>query len=182
VKPWRVRRDRLLLERQWLIVREQEIELPHGGSIDEFHLIEAPDWVAVLALTTENQVVFVDQYRHGAERVSRELPAGVIDVGETPEQAARRELLEETGFSAESFTLLVSVSTEPSRHTNRAHFFFASGARRVREQEVDASENISVALMSPSEILPAIASGQIIHGVHIGPILLADRRGFVDLG
>ena len=179
MKHWRVRESRTLLERRWLKVHEQRIDLPHGGEIDEFHLIEAPDWVAVLALTETGDVVMVEQYRHGAARISRELPAGVIDEGESPEEAARRELLEETGYSSIAFRLIIAINTEPSRHTNRAHFFFAEGARLAQEQKLDPSENIRVCLVSPAELLESIETGAFAHGVHIGPILLAVRRGWL---
>lgn len=179
MKPWRVVASRSLLERRWLEIHEQRIALPRGGEIDEFHLIEAPDWVAVLSLTEEGNVVCVEQYRHGAGNVSLELPAGVIDSGESPEESARRELLEETGYAADRWLPLLSVNTEPSRHTNRAHFYFASGARLVEAQRLDASEDIRVRLMPPHELLHAIESGAWLHGVHIGPILLAFKRGWL---
>jgi 8-oxo-dGTP pyrophosphatase MutT (NUDIX family) len=181
MKPWSVMQSRVIVERRWLTVHEQRIALPHGGEIDEFHLIEACDWASVVAVTEAGQVVFVDQYRHGAARVSRELPAGVIDAGETAEQAARRELEEETGFVAETWLPLFTTHTEPSRHTNRAHFFFAKGARLASAQNMDPSENIQVALMEPKDIVPAIERGQIMHGVHVGAILLAARRGLLSL-
>jgi len=181
MKPWSVTETRTIVARRWLSVHEQRIALPHGGEIDEFHVIEAPDWASVLALTEGGQVVFVDQYRHGAARVSRELPAGVIDAGETPEEAARRELEEETGFVADAWQPLLSVNTEPSRHTNRAFFFFARGARRVAEQRMDPCENIRVVTMDPREIVPAIERGTILHGVHVGAILLAAQRGWLSL-
>lgn len=181
MKPWSVKQSRTLVDRRWLKIHEQHIVLPHGGEIDEFHLVEAPDWSSVLATTEEGQVVFVEQYRHGAARLSRELPAGVIDAGESPEAAARRELLEETGYTASTFEPLITVNTEPSRHTNRAHFFFARGARKVAEQHVDPSENIQVVLMKPDEILGAIERGLVIHGVHVGAILLAAQRGLLSL-
>lgn len=165
-----------------LAVRQERIELPHGGEIDEFHVIVAPDWTGILALTETGEVVLVEQYRHGAGRVSRELPAGVIDRGESPLDAAVRELREETGFEAKNFAPLLTVQTEPSRHTNRAHFFFASGARRVASQNLDASEHIHVVLVDPRTLVAAIESGAIHHGVHVAAILLAGRRGLIDLG
>jgi 8-oxo-dGTP pyrophosphatase MutT (NUDIX family) len=179
MKPWRVLAQTTLLRRQWLEIQEQRIELPHGGEIDEFHLIRAPDWVAILAATSDDRVVCVEQYRHGAGRVCLELPAGVVDAGESPLETARRELLEETGHAADEWQPLLSVNTEPSRHTNRAHFFFASGARVVDAQKLDASENIAVRLLTPSELMSAVESGTIVHGVHVGPILMAFRRGLI---
>ena len=170
------------MQRRWLTVHEQHIDLPHGGEIEEFHLVETPDWVAVLALEAEGRVVLVDQYRHGAGRTSRELPAGVIEPGESPEQAACRELLEETGYEATRCEPLIVVSTEPSRHTNRAHFFFAAGARRVREQRPDACENIAVVLVEQRELAREIDAGRILHGLHVGAILLAAHRGLIRLG
>lgn len=181
MKPWVVKESQTVVDRRWLRVHSQHIELPHGGEIGEFHLIEAPDWAAVLAKTEDGQIVFVEQYRHGATRTSRELPAGVIDRGETAEAAARRELLEETGYEAAHIEPLLTVNTEPSRHTNKAHFYFASGARLVGSQQMDPCENIHVVLMDPSEILGAIEQGHILHGVHVGAILLAARRGLISL-
>jgi 8-oxo-dGTP pyrophosphatase MutT (NUDIX family) len=179
MKPWQVVQSRTLLDRRWLKVEAQRIALPQGGEIEEFHRIVSPDWVAVLALTPAGQVIVVDQYRHGAGRVSRELPAGVIDAGESPEAAARRELLEETGYEADELRLLSAVATEPARHTTRATFLFATGARRVSEPRPDASEQIEVRLLSPTELVASIDDGTLFHGVHIGAISTAFRRGWL---
>lgn len=181
MKPWQVLESRTLVERPWLRVDEQRVALPHGGTINEFHLITSPDWVAVLALTEAGRVVLVEQYRHGAAKTSRELPAGVIDPGETPLAAAQRELLEETGHaaSADDWQPLITVQTEPARHTTRAHFFFARRAKRVSEPRVDANENIDVHLLTVDELLTSIDEGQLFHGVHVGAILTAERRGWL---
>jgi 8-oxo-dGTP pyrophosphatase MutT (NUDIX family) len=179
MQAWRVLERRMILDRRWLRIEEQRIGLPNGGEIREFHRIESPDWAAVLALTTDSKLVLVEQYRHGAERASRELPAGVVDAGETPLEAARRELLEETGFAAEHWRPLSSVFTEPARHTTRAHFFFATGARRLAEPRVDASESIEVCLLTRPELFAAIDDGSLFHGVHIGAIGTALRRGWL---
>ena len=181
MEPWKVLDSRTVLKRRWLVVHQQHVRLPTGHEIEEFHVLESPDWVAVLALTPEGRVVMVDQYRHGAARTSRELPAGVIDAGESPLEAAKRELLEETGYVADSWEPLVEVNTEPSRHTSRAIFLFASGARRVAEPNPDASENIEVVTLSVAELLEAATGGLMIHGLHLGPILLAERRGLLAM-
>lgn len=181
MKPWRVVDSSVLLERKWLTVRQERIELPQGGEIEEFHVIKAPDWTGILALAADDHVVMVEQYRHGAGRVSRELPAGVVDGHESVLDAAVRELREETGYEAEDWQPLLTVNTEPSRHTNRAHFFFARNARKVAEQKLDESEHIRVVLVSLRELVPSIERGEIFHGVHVAAILLAAHRGLVRL-
>jgi 8-oxo-dGTP pyrophosphatase MutT (NUDIX family) len=179
VKRWTVQSSQLLLDRKWLRLRQEHVVLPSGVEIDEFHVIESTDWVATLALTDDGHVVLVDQYRHGVGCVSRELPAGVIDPRESPLDAARRELLEETGYEAPDWQPLLSVATEPSRHTNRAHFFVATGARRVATPRLDASEDIDVCLMTPPALLASIDAGAIVHGLHVAAVLTAVRRGYL---
>lgn len=176
---WRVLESRVVLDRPWLRVRQERVALPSGVEIDEFHVVEGVDWVAVLAITDAREVVTVEQYRHGLGGTSRELPAGVIDPGETPLDAARRELMEETGYASERWSRLMTVNTEPSRHTNRAHFFVAEGARRTAEPRPEAVEQIEVRVVPGADLLDAVERGAVAHGVHIGAILLAARRGLL---
>lgn len=177
--PWQVESDEVLLSRPWLTVRQQRVITSSGAALDQFHLIESPDWVAVLACTADGDVLVVDQYRHGASRVSRELPAGVVDAGESPLEAAKRELREETGYEAARWEPLTTVLVEPSRNRNQAHFFFASEARRVDSPRVEDCEHIRHSLLGTRELLAAVDAGAIVHGVHVGAILLAHRRGLI---
>jgi 8-oxo-dGTP pyrophosphatase MutT (NUDIX family) len=177
---WQVLSDTSLISQRWLEVREQRVRLANGHEIDRFHLIHGPNWAAVLCLTHERQVVLVRQYRHGLGGPSLELPAGVLDAGESPVDGARRELREESGFDAESIEPLLSVAPEPARNSTRAHFFFARGAVRVSEQALDSSEDLEVLLVPVSELLELIDHGQIVHGAHIAAILLAWRRGLLS--
>lgn len=179
MKPWEVEESQTLLERRWLTLREQRVRLPTGAVIDEFHLVESPDWVAVLAQREDGALVLVRQYRHGAARVGLELPAGVIDAGETPEQAGLRELREETGYEAEELRLLLRVSPEPARGTATAHVYYAPRARYVGAPELDDSEDLTVCTLRPEALLSAIDDGQMFHGVHVGAVLLAHRRGWL---
>lgn len=180
MEPWKVLQEATLLERKWLRVRQQRVQLASGGVIDEFHLIDAPSWTAVLALRDDGMVVLVEQYRHGLGGVTRELPAGVIDEGESPQEAAARELREETGHAADDWRPILSVQTEPVRHTSRAHFFFAKGARAVAAPTPMPDENIRVTLVPVATLLEDVDRGAMVHGMHIGAILLAARRGWLD--
>ncbi len=176
--PWKVLESKILLERKWLTITEQRVALPRAVEM-EFHQVRSPDWTSVLARTQTGDVVLVEQYRHGLGGLSLELPAGVIDPGESPLQAAKRELLEETGYSSEDWRELQVVNTEPVRHTNRAHFFFAANAKQTQEPTPMEDENIVVRLSPAAALLDSVDRGAIVHGVHVGAILLAARRGWI---
>jgi 8-oxo-dGTP pyrophosphatase MutT (NUDIX family) len=179
LRAWQVLSDVSLVSQRWLEVREQRVRLANGHEIDRFHLLQGPDWAAVLCLTQDKQVVLVRQYRHGLGGPSLELPAGVIEPTETPIEAARRELREESGFAAESLEPLLMMAPEPARNTTRAHFFFARGALPVGELALDSSEELEVLLVPVSELFELIEHGQIVHAVHIAAILTAARRGLI---
>jgi len=177
--PWEIITDTALISERWLEVRQQRVRLANGNEIEQFHLINGPHWTAVLCLTPDRQVVLVRQYRHGFGGASLELPAGVIEPSEAPIDAARRELLEESGFEAASLELLLSTAPEPSRSSTRAHFFFARDARPVKAQQLDSCEDMEVVLVTVTELLELIDHGHILHAAHIAAILLAWRRGLL---
>jgi len=179
--PWQVLERRTLISRRWLTVYEDRVKLANGREMAEFHVLDSPTWAGVLCLTADDEIVLVRQYRHGIAGESLELPAGVIEPGEEPLAGAQRELREETGYLAESWQPIVSVATEPSRHTVRAHFFCALGATPSGVRALDESEDIDVVRVPRAEVLGLIDSGRIVHGIHIGAILLAARRGLVSL-
>lgn len=183
MKPWKVLEKKTLLERRWLTISEERVELPNGAVIDEFHVTRSPDWTGVLAVTgqggADDDVILVEQYRHGLGRESLELPAGVVDVGESPLAAAQRELGEETGYAAESWQPLVVVAPEPARATHRGHFFFATGAKAVGPARPEASEVIAVRRLPLRALMSEIESGHLVHAAHIAAVLLAAKRGLV---
>jgi len=181
MQPWMIRSQKTLLDRKWLRITEDSVILPNGTVIDEFHVLHCPNWAAVVAVTPEQRIVMVEQYRHGLGRTSLELPAGVIDAGELPMQAAERELFEETGHRAREWTPLIEVSPEPSRSTHRAHFFVAHGAERVSAGNPEASEIIKVRLLTIDELFECLDQGRVDHAAHVGAILLAEKRGLLRL-
>ena len=100
MKPWKLLDTEFLVNAPWLKVAKEKCELPNGKIIDDFYTLWQPDWVLILARTTEGKWVMTEQYRHGTGKIALEFPAGIIDKGETPEDAAIRELQEECGYGA----------------------------------------------------------------------------------
>jgi 8-oxo-dGTP pyrophosphatase MutT (NUDIX family) len=179
VKPWQVLDSRLLVDERWLQLREDRVRLGNGHQIDRFHVIHGPDWASVLCVTDASEVVLVRQYRHGIVSASLELPAGVIEPNETPEEAARRELAEETGYASDDWVRIQTVSTEPARHTTHAHFFCARGARQTQQPAPEDSEVLELVKVPLGELGRLATDGSIVHGVHVGAILVALQRRLV---
>lgn len=179
MKPWQVLDSKVLISERWLELREERVRLENGHEIERFHVIRGPDWASVLCVTEESEVVLVRQYRHGMQAASLELPAGVIEPDETPEQAARRELAEETGYEADDWVCIQSVSPEPARHTTRAHFYCARGARPIRAAAPEPSEVLELVKVPLEQLGRLATDGTIAHGVHVGAILAALALGLV---
>lgn len=179
LQPWRVLSRTPLLDRAFLRVRQDHVRLGDGREIDDFCVLEAPDWAAVLCVTEDDRVPLVRQYRHGLGAVSWELPAGTLEPGEAPLVGAQRELLEETGFEAASWHPLLVASIDPARQVSRAHFFAAKGGRVVGAPTLDATEELETVLVAKAELLAMIDSGELVHGIHIAAILMAARQGLL---
>lgn len=177
---WKVYSSRYLLKRPWLRLREDHVVLPSGVEMEEFHVAEYPDWACVLCLTAGRQMVLAEQYRHGVAQLSLELPAGAIDRNEQPLDAARRELLEETGYEAKDWTLLGRCAQDPGRQNNFAHLFLAQDAERVAAPKPDRGEQIVVRLFELDEAVRLAESGAIIHGIHLAAFFWAMRRDLLS--
>lgn len=179
MKAWTTVRSRYLVERPWMRLREDEVRLPGRSDLEEYHVVELPDWSCVVCLTEQRQLVMVEQYRHAVEAVSLELPAGAVDPGERPLAAARRELLEETGYVAGEWVALASCAPNPARASNRAFFYAALDATCAQPQTLDDREEIAVHLVDAADALRMADEGEIIHGTHLTALFWAHFRGFL---
>ena len=165
-----------LVQDKWLTVRADRCLTAGGVLIDPYYIIERPDWVQVVAFDSKDKILVVRQYRHGEGRSSVEVPGGIIEQDETPLEAARRELLEETGCVAERFEHLVSLNPNPAEQDNTMHGFMAFGARIEHTPDMDETENIESEFMEVHELLRLIDQGEVFHALHVPTILLALRR------
>jgi 8-oxo-dGTP pyrophosphatase MutT (NUDIX family) len=138
---------------------------PPTGKSKRFSLIECVDWVNVIALTPDDRVVLVRQYRAGTDAICLEIPGGMVDEGETPLEAAVRELEEETGYTAREWRLLGSVSPNPAIQSNRLHSFLALGAEATASQRLDTSEVIAIDVVPLADVHAMLRDGGIDHAL-----------------
>jgi 8-oxo-dGTP pyrophosphatase MutT (NUDIX family) len=162
IKPWKVLRSSYALDEPWYRVRRDEVELGDGTVID-YYLAEQRDVASVLALTTDDEVLMVRQYKHGAGRIELELPGGLIDEGETPIDAAARELREETGFvSPVALESLGWHLQDASKSTTRVYSFLARDVVERGGRALDPNEAASGVLVErvPADRLAALVDDQ----------------------
>lgn len=140
---------------------------PRGGREHNFYCIEAVDWINIIPLTPEGEVVMIEQYRHGADEVTLEIPGGMVDEGEVAERAAGRELLEETGYRPREVQLLGRTRPNPAIQNNWLYSFVARDCRFEQEPVFDSSEWTVVRLIPLADIPALIARGAITHALVI---------------
>ena len=140
---------------------------PTGGGEHTFMRLDTPDWVNVIAVTREGGMLLVEQYRHGTDAVTLEIPGGMVDAGESAAKAAARELEEETGFWTEQLSLLGSVEPNPAFLSNTCWTYLALGCTQRGHAEPDPTEEIAVRQCSLAEFTSLIENGTIRHALVI---------------
>jgi 8-oxo-dGTP pyrophosphatase MutT (NUDIX family) len=167
VKPWPRICSQSKQSFRVFSVRTDTAVSPRTGAEHDFYVIESQDWINIIPLTADQEVVMIRQYRHGSQQVTLEIPGGLVDVGDSPEKAAARELLEETGYQAEEFRQIGVVNPNPALFNNRCHTFVARNVKKLHAPTPDQAEDIEVLLIPLSDIPELIRKGEIDHAMVI---------------
>jgi 8-oxo-dGTP pyrophosphatase MutT (NUDIX family) len=167
IKQWKCIQSKFNQSFHVFSIRTDTAISPRTGLQHDFYVIESNDWINIIPITDDNQVVMVKQYRHGSKDITLEIPGGLVDPGDTPEQAALRELFEETGYQAEKLIKIGEVNPNPALFNNRCYTFLASGLKKIGDPKPDQTEDIEVILIPLSEVPKLILKGKIDHAIVI---------------
>ena len=154
---------------------------PRDGAAHDFYVLEMPDWINVIPLTANDEVVMIEQYRHGTNSVTLEIPGGMVDAGESPREAAIRELVEETGYRASEAHLLGSCHPNPAIQDNFIHTFLCENVEFDAAPVFASTEHTAVRLVPLAQVPALIADNTITHALVIaGFYWLALRREVIS--
>ena len=173
---WEVLGSQRLLETPYFTLRSDRLRLPDGAVKEAYYVLERPDAAIIFPLTNEGEVVLVRQYRPPLERMELGLPAGLVEDGERPEAAARRELLEETGYSGGEWEALGSLASSPSLKDNWAYLFLARGVEQRALPDPDEHELVEVVKVPVGGMWDLIQAGEIVSSSGVAAVMLALRR------
>jgi 8-oxo-dGTP pyrophosphatase MutT (NUDIX family) len=163
--PWKKLDARLVSRHRIFDLYDERFVSPRTGNECDAVVLHAADWVNVIALSADGACVMIRQFRYGNERETLEIPGGMIDPGESPLTAAKRELREETGYVASRWTALGSSAPNPAFLNNRLFTFLAEDAVYEGEQEQDSEEDIHVELMPEAAVEQLISGGELDHAL-----------------
>jgi ADP-ribose pyrophosphatase len=162
---WTLLKRRCVSDHRIFRIHEDRYRFESNGAERDFVVLDSPDWINVVPVTGDGQVVLIRQYRHGTREATLEVPGGIVEPGEDPYETARRELVEETGFVPTRVRLLGTVAPNPAIQNNHCHCFVAEGATKSREPALDPWEYIEVVLEPLERIPELVHTGAIQHAL-----------------
>lgn len=167
VQKWNLVRSRRGPSYRVFSLRTDTARSPRTGREHDFYVLESPPWVNVIALNERGEVIMVRQYRHGVRKVTLELPGGLAEPPDTPEEAAGRELLEETGYEAGELVLLGKAHPQPAVMDNYCYSYLAKEVKRRGEPRLEATEDLEVVFVPLERVMQLILNGEIEHAMVI---------------
>ena len=170
---WRLKKKQILYDERWLHLESRSYQLADGTAIEPYYVTCPNDFTVIVAVTESGNFLMERLYRPGAEMVMTEPPAGAIEPGEKPEEAAERELREETGYEAESMEFLCKIAPNAATASNYAWWYLARNARPAGKQRLDETEALEVFEMTREQVLEGLRAGEFIQAVHVAALYRA---------
>jgi ADP-ribose pyrophosphatase len=163
LKPWKtIKSQKLIEDLPWLKVSVDHVLLPNGKELNNFYQIYLPEYAVIVAQTQDGFIIMEHQYKHAVGKTTINLPAGYLNLNESPLEGAQRELLEETGFKARNWHYLGSYRVDGNRGCGRMNAFVATGAYPIQEPDNEETEELEVILKKPEEALQLLVNGEIV--------------------
>ncbi len=177
IKPWKLINSEMVLDEKWYRVRKDTVEVRPDRIIDDYYIGLFNDIVLILALTPDNNVPLVRQYKHRAGEILLELPAGYMDPGEEPLHAAQRELQEETGFTAKDWQYFgCFISNSAKSKGNNVHIFLARNAVQTHSQNLDPNEDIEIVTIPFQDAIKKALNHEIKGSDSVLALLLTEKQ------
>ena len=172
MKKWEIKNRNIIYKGRIFTIQDLECYHPQKDVSHNFYILKHPDWVNVVAATEDDKIILVKQHRLGTDEFTIETPAGIVEPDEVPEHAARRELMEETGYSANDMILLKKLSANPAIMSNDIYFYYAPKAVKAASQSLDLAEDIEVILSTQNEMISMLKQDVITHSIIITALSL----------
>lgn len=181
LRPWSTKDSKYILTDRWITVRADDCVTAEGRTIAPYYVLEYPHWVHMVVIDEKNRILVTQQYRHGAKKIVRELPVGSMDKSDkTPRAAAKRELMEETGYDG-TFVLAGITSPNPATHTNSIYTYLVTKPVQKEIPKDNPFEVINYEFMPLSKVLALVERGEFLQALHIGSLFLALRKGHMKM-
>lgn len=175
IQPWNILESRKTFEDNFLSLRTDKCQRADGHIVPTYHVLEFTDWVTLIPITDEGNIVLIQEYRHAGSVVLTGIPGGVLEPGEENiEAAGRRELREETGYTAREMIPVGTCFPNPAVQNNRLHYYLATGCQKTHEQSLDSNEDIAVLELPYKEFL-AYETFHHQHALHAAALFYTER-------
>jgi ADP-ribose pyrophosphatase len=173
---WKILTSTYISQHPYFTARVDKCEMPNGKIVENYYVVELPTTVCALAITKDGNAIMIKQYRHPIQQVLLEIPGGFIDTGETPEEAIKRELLEETGYVFENIYKVGKIAANPGVLTGFTYLFLATAGERVGGQQLDSQEEIAIHLMPVEAVRTLFNNNEIVQALHTTCMLYAFKK------
>ncbi|WP_286883639.1 MULTISPECIES: NUDIX hydrolase [Sphingobacterium] len=176
MEKWKLLSSAYICKEPWATLRRDTCELPDGRINDHYYVLEYPDWVNMIGITEQNELLVIKQYRHGAGIIALEIPAGTTEAGEDPKNAAVREMLEETGYQFDQIEEIAALYANPATSGNITYTYLMTGGKKVQEQALDEHEEVDVYRIPLEEAKRMLLDNKFNQALHASALFYAFNK------